>query len=51
LARLEFSNGQALVETINAILAHFEKVALKRVFLEWIERFCECIETDGGYGN
>jgi hypothetical protein len=45
----EFPDGKALLGAINAILAGIEKVALERVFLEWMERLRRCIEIGGEY--
>jgi hypothetical protein len=43
----EFSDGEALLGAINAILGGIEKVSLERVFLEWMESLRRCINTGG----
>jgi hypothetical protein len=49
LARQKFSDGEALVEVVNAILADIEKVTLERVFPEGMQRIYKYIEAGGEY--
>jgi hypothetical protein len=49
LAGQEFSDGEALLRAILAILGGIEKATFGSVFLEWMERVWKCINTGGEY--
>jgi hypothetical protein len=43
----EFSDGEALLGAINPMLGGIEKMTFESLFLEWMERLCRCIDTNG----
>jgi hypothetical protein len=47
LAGLSFEDADRLLATIEGVLAGLEKVTLKAVFLEWMDRLRKCIATNG----
>jgi hypothetical protein len=49
LAGLSFENSDELLERVRRVLRGIEKVTLRAVFLEWMERLRKCIITNGEY--
>jgi hypothetical protein len=44
-----FETGEWLLAAMLALLDIIEKITLKRVFLEWMERLIKCLSTNGEY--
>jgi hypothetical protein len=49
LAGLSFENADELLESVRAVLRGIEKVTMREVFLEWMERLRKRIATNGAY--
>jgi hypothetical protein len=44
-----FETGERLLSAVDGIVRSLEKWTLTKVFLEWMRRFKQYIETDGDY--
>jgi hypothetical protein len=49
LAGLSFENPDGLLHGIRGFLGGIQEVTLQAVFLEWMRRLRQCIDTDGEY--
>jgi hypothetical protein len=46
---LSFENADELLERVRGVLRGIEKVTLRAVFLEWMERLRKCLATNQEY--
>jgi hypothetical protein len=49
LSGCQLADQDSLLQTVNDILVGIEKVTLKSVFHNWMERLCQYSATRGGY--